>query len=258
MARSTKTTPTGAVTDSAPNTPPAGQPGPVRRSAARRPGSGHRGRADGRPRRYRGSAGRDRRDHPRGCRAGAGRPGEGRPRHPGPERVPGHLDSPERPRGGARNGQPGGPRLAAQLLDRRGRRGSPGHGSTRRRDPDPEEDTGSAAPVDPAGIAPGAGEALGSAAAAAAQAEAALQAGDLAGALAAADHLTQAAARTQRLLRDAGLLPAAGRRLGRRPANCAAWSPRSWPPTRPRTSARTRSAGSWAGQPARWPTPWTA
>jgi hypothetical protein len=71
-------------------------------------------------------------------------------------------------------------------------------------DPDPEEDTGSAAPVDPAGIAPGAGEALGSAAAAAAQAEAALQAGDLAGALAASDHLTQAAARTQRLLRDAG------------------------------------------------------
>ena len=35
MARSTKTTPAGAVTDSAPDTPPAGQPGP---SAAAPPG----------------------------------------------------------------------------------------------------------------------------------------------------------------------------------------------------------------------------
>jgi hypothetical protein len=41
-------------------------------------------------------------------------------------------------------------------------------------------------------------------------AEAALKAGDLAAALAAADHLTQAAARARRLLRHAGRGPAAG------------------------------------------------
>jgi hypothetical protein len=82
-------------------------------------------------------------------------------------------------------------------------------------DPDPEqEDAGPTVPANPAGIAPGVGEALGAAGAAAAQAQAALQAGDLDGALAAADHLTQAAARTRRLLRDAGRAarrgPAAG------------------------------------------------
>jgi hypothetical protein len=72
-------------------------------------------------------------------------------------------------------------------------------------DPDAEqEDARPVVPASPAGIAPGAGEALGAAGAAAAQAQAALQAGDLDGALAAADHLTQAAARTRRLLRDAG------------------------------------------------------
>jgi hypothetical protein len=87
---------------------------------------------------------------------------------------------------------------------------APGAGGS---DPE-EEDTGPVAPAGPAGITPGADEALGSAAAAAAQAEAALQAGDLAGALAAADHLTQAAARIRRLLRDAARAarrgPAAG------------------------------------------------
>jgi hypothetical protein len=67
-----------------------------------------------------------------------------------------------------------------------------------------QEDTGPAVPASPAGIAPGAGEALGAAGAAAAQAQAALQAGDLDGALASADQLTQAAARTRRLLREAG------------------------------------------------------
>jgi hypothetical protein len=72
-------------------------------------------------------------------------------------------------------------------------------------EPDPEqEDAGSAVPASPAVIAAGTGEALGAAGAAAAQAQAALRAGDLDGALAAADQLTQAAARTRRLLRDAG------------------------------------------------------
>jgi hypothetical protein len=69
-------------------------------------------------------------------------------------------------------------------------------------DPDPEQED--AGPAVLAVIAAGAGEALGAAGAAAAQAQAALQAGDIDGALAAADHLTQAAARTRRLLRDAG------------------------------------------------------
>jgi hypothetical protein len=67
-----------------------------------------------------------------------------------------------------------------------------------------KEDAGPAAPADFAGIAPGADEALGASAVAAAQAETAPRAGDLEGALAAADHLTQAAARTRRLLRQAG------------------------------------------------------
>jgi hypothetical protein len=68
-------------------------------------------------------------------------------------------------------------------------------------DPDPEKEDAGPAVASPAEIAPGAGEALGAAGAAAAQAQAALQAGDLDSALAAADHLTQAAARTRRLLR---------------------------------------------------------
>jgi hypothetical protein len=104
---------------------------------------------------------------------------------------------------GARTRQPRLPRSAARLRGRRGGRGYPGRGSTRHREPGPEqEDARPATPASPTGIAPDAGEALG-AAVAATQTEAALQAGDLAGALAAADHLTQAAVRARRLLRHA-------------------------------------------------------
>ena len=244
MARSTKTTPAGAVTDSAPDTPPAGQPGPsaappggpaaaIVAALTAAPGATAAQLAEtagiARAAAARVLAALEKAGHATRDRNGS--PATWTARNV-PEKAPGTDDGPEAV------AWPHNSSIAPADAAPQGTE-APDAG-----DPDPEEDTGSAAPVDPSGIAPGAGEALGSAAAAAAQAEAALQAGDLAGALAAADHLTQAAARTQRRLRDAAGPPAAGRRLGRRPANCAAWSLRTWPPTRPRTSARTRSARS--------------
>ena len=95
---------------------------------------------------------------------------------------------------------------------------------------------------------------------AAVQAAAVLDGGDTAAALAAADALCATAAQARRLLKAAA--------TGRKPRGTA--SPAARPGqlrdlvaahlaglTRTPTSARTRSAGSWAGPPAPSPTPWT-
>jgi hypothetical protein len=199
--------PAGAATDSALDTPPDGQPSP---SAAAPPG---------------GPAGPGRRDHPHGRRARAGRPGKGRPRYPGPDRVPAAWtawDVPDEAPG------PAGPDSLAVPHSSSIAAAGIATQDTQEQDAGdlgPEkEDAGSAAPADPAdpaGTAPGAEEALGAAAVTAAQAEAALQAGDLEGALAAADHLAQAAARTRWLLRHSGRAARRGLRR-RRPLHVAA------------------------------------
>jgi hypothetical protein len=210
MTRSAKTGPAGAATDSALDTPPDRQPGP---SAAAPPAgpaaaivAALTAAPGGTAAQLARAAGITRTAAARELAAleKAGRATRDRTASPAtwtardvPDEAPG-PDSPDSlplPHGSSI----AAPGTAAQ--DTQGQdAGDPGR---------EQEDAGSAALADPAGTAPGADEALAAAAAATAQAQAALQAGDLAGALAAADHLTQTAARTRRLLRQAGR---AGRR----------------------------------------------
>jgi hypothetical protein len=248
MTRSAKTGPAGAATDSALDTPPDRQPGP---SAAAPPAgpaaaivAALTAAPGGTAAQLARAAGITRTAAARELAAleKAGRATRDRTASPAtwtardvPDEAPG-PDSPDSlplPHGSSI----AAPGTAAQ--DTQGQdAGDPGR---------EQEDAGSAALADPAGTAPGADEALAAAAAATAQAQAALQAGDLAGARGHGGCCARPA-----------VPAAAGWRPGRRPASCATWSPRTWPPTRPRTSARTRSAGCWAGPPARSPTPWTA
>jgi len=108
-------------------------------------------------------------------------------------------------------------------------------------DLDPEKNAGSVGRVGPAGIAPGAGEALGSATAAAAQAEAALQAGDLAGARSPQPITSRRQRRGYGGCCETPAVPPA--------AHLAAYPAEDFGPP-----AIGRVLG---GHPARWPTHWT-
>lgn len=205
MTRSTKTGPAGAAPDNAPDTPPDGQPGPLAAALPGGPAAAIVAALTAAPGATAAQlarvAGITRAAAARELatleKAGQASPDQtASPAAWTARDVPDEAPGPGSPDSVA---LPHSPSIAVAGIAAQDAHGQDAGDLGREK-----EDAGSAAPAGPAGIAPGADEALGAAAAAAAQAEAALQAGDLDGALAAADHLTQAAARTRRLLRQGG------------------------------------------------------